>query len=255
MHRRLQASGSPIATLSRSLSAGVARYPLILSISFILLCVLVMNWPLIWAGHIPLANDMIFYFYPVSALTGQMIGSGQLPVWNPYSMSGMPLMGEPQSGWGHLTVMLPFSLLSITDATITTYVANMVLCALGMLLFLRATGVGIAGATIAALSLGLNARYNFGWIGARAWLLWLFLGAYMATTYGGRRRFLGWTLMGIAASQEVSAWSGQGAYYAFVAVAAYVSFMVLLGPPSRKNQSHSDLFDSCCTARSCQCLC
>lgn len=233
MHRRLQVSGSPIATLSRSLSTGVARYPLILSMSFILLCVLVMNWPLIWAGHVPLANDMIFYFYPVSALTGQILQYGQLPGWNPYSMSGMPLMGDPQSGWGHLTVMLPFSLLAITEATITTYVANMVLCALGMLLFLRATGVGIAGATIAALSVALNARYNFGWIGARAWLPWLFLGAYMATAYGGRRRLLGWTLMGVAASQEVSAWSGQGAYYAFVAVAAYVGFMVLLGPPSR----------------------
>ena len=233
MLRQLQASGPPNATLSRSLAMRVARNPLFLAVSFILLCVLAMNWPLIWAGHIPLANDMIFYFYPVSALTGQMLGSGQLPVWNPYSMSGMPLMGDPQSGWGHLTVMLPFSLLSITEATITTYIANMILCALGMLLFLRATGVGIAGATIAALSLGLNARYNFGWIGARAWLPWLFLGAYMATTYRGRRRFLGWTLMGIAASQEVSAWSGQGAYYAFAAVAAYVVFMVLLGPSSR----------------------
>lgn len=210
----------------------------------ILLTVLVVEWPMLRAGKVPFNSDAINYFYPLNSLTGRILRSGALPFWNPYQMGGMPLMGDPQAGWGNLLAMLTFTFLPITQATAILIAAQTALASIGTLLWLRSTGTSVAGAVLGALVYGVTAHMaapdldisygNFAYTGTVAWLPWLILGSHLAVRCSGRLRLFGWMLVGFSASQELSVWLGQGAYYAFAATAAYVFFLIFLAYPSEE---------------------
>jgi hypothetical protein len=36
-------------------------------------------------------------FYPYHALTSALVAHGELPLWNPYAFSGIPLLGDGQT--------------------------------------------------------------------------------------------------------------------------------------------------------------
>jgi hypothetical protein len=208
----------------------------------ILACVALLQAPLIRQGHVPLWYDNLQIFYPLHDLMGKTLRSGHLPVWNPYQLSGTPLMGDPESGWGSLIGMLAYAALPLARASAVTFALHQALAALGTLLFLRSTGVSVAGSTVAALSYGLcgpmfgpptNFSYgNLSYTGTYAWFPWMLLGIGLATRYRGRGRLAGWTLVAFAGSQELSVWAGQGAYYAFLGAGAYLVFLTLAGPPA-----------------------
>ena len=42
-------------------------------------------------------HDIQYYFYPYHNVTASLLRQGQLPLWNPYSFSGMPLLGDGQT--------------------------------------------------------------------------------------------------------------------------------------------------------------
>jgi hypothetical protein len=43
-------------------------------------------------------RDAVFWFFPVYKLVAEQIGSGNLPLWNPYQYSGAPMFAEWQAG-------------------------------------------------------------------------------------------------------------------------------------------------------------
>lgn len=220
----------------------VGGRPWLLAGAFLVLCVTVVQWPFIWPGHVPITQDVIHLFYPLNHLTGQLLREGRLPVWNIHQMAGMPLIGDPEAGWGSITAMVAYATLSLPKAGGAMMLAHMVLAALGMLLFMRSTGVGVPGATLAAVAYWLSTQIfaprldlaygNLSYIGVVSWLPWLLIGIDVAVRHGGRRRLAGWTLTAFAASQELSIWFGQGAYYALGAAAAYLLFLTVIGPSS-----------------------
>ncbi len=215
------------------------HWPMLLAVVFVVVCTLVPEAPLVWSGNVPLRRDNLHIFYPLNDLTGKILRSGQLPVWNPYQMGGMPLMGDPEAGWGSLSSMIAYAFLPLGYATAATLAAQKALAAVGTLLWVRATGASLPGAVLSALAYGLsgpllgpltNTSYgNLSYIGTYAWFPWMLLGAEIALRQRGRARLVGWCLLGFAGSQELSVWAGQGAYYAFLGTAAYVTFQTLLG--------------------------
>jgi hypothetical protein len=42
-------------------------------------------------------HDVQYYFYPYHALTAALLGRGELPLWNAYAFSGIPLIGDGQA--------------------------------------------------------------------------------------------------------------------------------------------------------------
>src|SRR5262245_30964962 len=42
-------------------------------------------------------HDVQYYFYPYHALPAVLAARGELPLWNPYAFSGMPLLGDGQT--------------------------------------------------------------------------------------------------------------------------------------------------------------
>lgn len=52
-------------------------------------------------GRLLAFEDGLTIFYPMSALISDMAGEGSLPLWNPYTFSGYPLLGAIQYGLMH----------------------------------------------------------------------------------------------------------------------------------------------------------
>lgn len=221
-----------------------ARRPLLLAVLLILLCALVAESPFLLTGRVPVAQDNLHLFYPLNHLTGRLLRGGNLPVWNVHQMAGMPLMGDPESGWGSLTSMFCFTVLSLARAAGVMLALHLALAGAGTLLFMRSAGTGISGSTLAALAYMVGAPLlaprvdlaygNLSYIGALSWLPWMLLGVNLAVRLGGRMRLACWALTAFAASQELSVWLGQGAYYALGTTATYLVFQTLFGDAARK---------------------
>jgi hypothetical protein len=83
-------------------------------------------------------------------VVANLIGSGYLPLWNPYMFSGMPLFGAAQAG-----VLFPLNwfylIFSTPVATNLMMLSTYMLAALGAYLYARRSGASIAGAAATSL--------------------------------------------------------------------------------------------------------
>lgn len=218
--------------------------PLLLGAFGVLGAVAVLQGPLLWSGRVPLRRDNLHIFYPLHDLMGKLLRAGELPVWSPYQMGGMPLLADPESGWGSVVAMLAYAFLDLDAATGLTMLLYEALAGLGMLLWVRATGVGAAGSALAALAYALagpalgpetgTAYGNLSYLGTLAWLPWLLLGAHVSISREGRWRIAGWGVWGVASSQAIAVWAGQGAYYAFAAALVYIVYLALARAADRR---------------------
>ncbi|MBO0722426.1 MAG: hypothetical protein J2P41_16485, partial [Blastocatellia bacterium] len=99
--------------------------------------------------------DAIFYFFPIWKLAVEQIKNGQLPLWNPYSYSGMVLFAQ----WGP-GLLDPFNwihLLGPNSRTLTiANQASFSVALLGMYSFARHLGMVRRASIISAVIYGLS---------------------------------------------------------------------------------------------------
>jgi hypothetical protein len=85
-------------------------------------------------------HDVQYYFYPYHALAATLVGNGQLPLWNPYAFSGLPLIGDGQTAMFYppnwLFFLLPGSAALNYDVLLQFSIA-------GISLFLFARSLGL----------------------------------------------------------------------------------------------------------------
>jgi hypothetical protein len=83
-------------------------------------------------------------------VVANLIGSGYVPLWNPYMFSGMPLFGAAQAG-----VLFPLNwfylIFSSPVATNLMMLSTYMLAALGAYLYARRSGASVAGAAATSL--------------------------------------------------------------------------------------------------------
>lgn len=95
--------------------------------------------------------DIITQIYPWRHLTIEIWKTGQVPLWNPYTFSGNPLLANYQSA-----ALSPFNIfffiLPFTDAWSILVLLQPLLAGLFMFLFARSLKVSKAGSLISALS-------------------------------------------------------------------------------------------------------
>jgi hypothetical protein len=192
------------------------------------------EWPLLH-GRIVAGLDSLSQFYPWYALVGASLREGGLPGWNPYTMAGGPLAGNPLSGWTYLPAMLLFTALPFGAAVVAYQVVHVLLASVASYGLARALGIGIAGASLAALAYGQSgliaaqAACCFAFASVGAWLPVLLLGSELALRAGGlASRVRGWALAALALSQILASWPGQGSYYALIVFGSFVLFRVPL---------------------------
>ncbi|MBA2344402.1 MAG: YfhO family protein [Rubrobacter sp.] len=198
---------------------------------------LIAGWNLVGDGTV-VGKDTITQFYPWYSFLGESLRSGNIPAWNPYQFSGAPFAGDPLSGWTYLPAMLLFTLLPLAVAASGYLIFHLLLAGLGTYALARTLRMNLAGAMLAAVAYeytGYLYTRNlccFAYVGVSAWLPLAILGAELAIrSTRWLDRGLWWGLSGLALSQILAAWLGQGSYYALLALGGYVAYRTLLFPP------------------------
>lgn len=198
---------------------------------------LVAVWDLV-TGGVVVGKDTATQYYTWYSYLGERLRSGDIPAWNPHQFSGAPFAGDPLSGWTYLPAMVLFTLLPVSVAAggyvfVHLWLAGLFTYALG-----RVLRMNVAGALLAAVAYGFNGFVYWRnlccspYVSVMAWLPLAILGVELAvrsTRWPDRGLWLG--VGGLALSQILAAWPGQGSYYALLALGGYVAYRTLLFPP------------------------
>lgn len=182
--------------------------------------------------------DTATQFYPWYSYLGESLRSFEVPGWNPSQLSGVPFAADPLSGWTYLPAMIFFTALPLAAAA-KAYVffhplmAGISAYALGRSLRMGAAGSLVAGVAYAFTGfLYINNACCFAFAAVYAWLPIAILGAELALrspSLLSRALYCG--LSGLALSQILASWLGQGSYYALLALGGYVAYRALIFPP------------------------
>jgi hypothetical protein len=85
-------------------------------------------------------HDVQYYFYPYHALAAALVGNGELPLWNQYAFSGIPLIGDGQTAMFYppngLFFLLPGDAALNYDVLLQFSIAG-----IGLFLFARSLGL------------------------------------------------------------------------------------------------------------------
>jgi hypothetical protein len=100
--------------------------------------------------------DLTWVHYPLRILAAEQWLSGQVPLWNPYVLSGTPLLAEAEIG-----VLQPLNTVFLLPIppyrALTLFVTlNLTLAATFTYILARSLGIGRAGAALAGLSFGFS---------------------------------------------------------------------------------------------------
>jgi Bacterial membrane protein YfhO len=197
------------------------------------------EWQLLRDGTV-IGMDTATAFYPWYAYLGQNLSSGHIPLWNPHQFAGTPFAADPESGWTYLPAMLLFSVLPLTPAADAFMLFHTLLAAIATYALARSLDVQPPGALVSAIAYSFSGFFFghniccFAYSSIAAWLPLGLLGverAIRCTTWEQRVCWLG--VGGLAISQFLAAWLGQGAYYALLFVCAYMVYRILLTSRTR----------------------
>ncbi len=205
------------------------------------LVTLVASVQVFWGGTI-IGQDSATQFYPWYDYLGERLASGELPGWNPYQFGGVSFAADPQSGWMYLPAMVIFTLLPLATAIPAFIVFHLLLAGAGTYTLSRLLGMGVGGALVAGIAYQLAppiygrsvccpAQYEVG-----SWMPIALVGAELAMrAQSPTGRVGGWTVAGVAVSQALGAWLGQGGYYFLLFLTAFIAYRGLIAPHSRDN--------------------
>src|ERR687885_912726 len=226
-----------------SLTSFVLRHPDAAMVFSLLALTLIGEWDLL-RSQTTLGSDAATQYYLFYYFLGKSLSSGQIPAWNPYQFSGTPFAGDPLSGWSYLPAMVLFSLLPLVAAVKSFMFLHLLIAGLSTYVLARALGIGIPGAFLSAIAYEYSGFFYldnaccFQYTGVMAWLPLAILGAEMAIrSPSWLLRGAWWGISGLAISQTLAAWFGQGSYYALLALGGYIAYRTLLSPPNEVRDS------------------
>ena len=179
-------------------------------------------------------DDGVIFNIPMRAVVANLVHSGELPLWNPYMFSGMPLFGAAQAG-----VLFPLNwfylIFSIPVATNLMMLSTYALAALGAYLYARRSGSSIAGAVATSIvwqwSAFMVAKVGQTNVVQTAallpWVLWAIDGYALHGDSGGnlRGKRLRGVLLAVLIALQLFAGHQQTFAYSFLLAAVYALAM------------------------------
>jgi hypothetical protein len=190
------------------------------------------------SGGIVVGKDTITQYYPWYSYLGERLRSGDIPAWNPHQFSGAPFAADPLSGWTYLPAMILFTILPLSTAATSYLFAHLLLAGLFTYALARALRISVAGALLAAVAYEFNGFMYWRnvccspYASVMTWLPLSILGVELAIRSSRwRERGLWLGVSGLALSQILAGWPGQGSYYALLALGGYVAYRTLVFPP------------------------
>jgi hypothetical protein len=154
-------------------SRGVLRGDVVAVVILIALPAALFGLPAI-LGHSVLPGDDLTQNYPLRVLVGRQIGSGHLPLFDPYIWSGAPLLADWNAGAVYPLTLL-FAILPGTAAWAMNLIITWAVAAVGMFWFLRclrlATLPSFLGAFSFAFAGAIPAQVgHFGLVAGMSWV-------------------------------------------------------------------------------------
>ncbi len=186
------------------------------------------------AVHSEFPADQILYFAPLTNLAWHQVHSGQLPLWNPYNVLGMPLAFSWQSGVFSVPVLLSY-LAPAHDAYTVIVIAKLVIAGTGAYTLCRILGMGALsaafGGTVFELS-GPMLHYS-GWAmtGVTCWAGWIFASAILLVR--ARHRLRDTILLALAVAAAI--YGGHPESVAVLGLSFAVFMVVYLGVRARRD--------------------
>ena len=189
-------------------------------------------------GHLVLMmGDGWSYSFPMRLLVGRLLAQGIVPLWNPYTFGGMPLLAAIQPGvlyppnW--LFAVLPLGA-AMNAVVITTYHLTLI----GSYLYARCLDATRLGALVTAVAFtfgGFMVAHleDTNFIAASAWLPWILLA--MEQLY----RRPSWRWVGLGAlfiALQLFAGLPQATCYVVMVCAAYGLFSLTLRGGGRRRR-------------------
>ncbi len=186
------------------------------------------------AVHSEFPADQILYFAPLTNLAWHQVHSGQLPLWNPDNVLGMPLAFSWQSGVFSVPVLLSY--LAPAHLAYTVIVlAKLVIAGTGAYTLCRVLGMrpisAAFGGTVFELS-GPMVHYS-GWAmtGVTCWAGWILVAAI--ALIGGRHRLRDTVLLALAVAAAI--YGGHPESVAVLGLSIVLFFAVYLGVRARRD--------------------
>jgi uncharacterized membrane protein YfhO len=200
----------------RLLSVFLRRYADVTMV-FVLLVLTVLTDGDLFRAATTLGSDAATQYYPFYYFLGESLRAGEIPAWNPYQFSGTPFAADPLSGWSYLPAMLFFASLPLVAAIKGMMLSHLLLAGLFTYALARTLAIGVPGALISAIAYEYSGLFYvqntccLQYVGVMTWLPLGILGAEIAIRNSSwSKRGLGWGISGLALSQILAAWFGQG---------------------------------------------
>lgn len=176
-------------------------------------------------------TDLANYYYPIADLVGRRLAAGEVPVWNPASCSGIPLLASLQPA-----VLYPFTWLTVllptADALWAGLWAQVLMAGAFTAAALRAGGVHWAAAGLGgvfyvqACLLG-----NLIWPPSVATMTWLPLLWLCVEKLVRQMQFGWWAALAVATGLQVLAGFPQYLVYGFYWLVPYAAILVATRVP------------------------
>lgn len=186
------------------------------------------------ADRLMFGGDILMGAYPTRVFVHRLFEGGAAPLWNPYQLGGMPLLGDVQVAPYYLPNLLLDLLYRGRDLPYMAFemlvIAHYSLGALFLYAYLRGLGLRPAAALIGAIGFEFNGffvghRGHYNMLAVVVWLpgvLWLLDLSWRAATL---RRALGWAVAaGLALSQMAMAGHPQVTLYCALTILAYFGY-------------------------------
>ncbi len=137
------------------------------------------------------AFDQVSEFIPWTNLAWTQVHHGHLPLWNPYSVLGLPLAFNWQAGTFSIPVLLGY-LVPLRDAYTVQVLVTLVLAGTGVYVLGRVLRLGVLACAMAATVYELSGP-SLGWLGwpiasVMSWLGWLFAASLLVVRARHRLR-------------------------------------------------------------------
>ncbi|MBI3282588.1 YfhO family protein [Candidatus Curtissbacteria bacterium] len=171
----------------------------------------------------PLITDPVLQAYPWRKLTVDNLKSWQVPLWNPYSFSGQPLLANVQSAPFTIGNIL-FLIFNFKIAWALQVILPPMIAALFMYLFLRSLNLSAQAASFGALILPFSGFF-VAWLtwGTIIWaVMWLPAILFAINKLTSKKSPLHFLLIILATAQVIFSGHWQSASYVFLASFIYL---------------------------------
>lgn len=174
--------------------------------------------------------DVFRQLFPWKFFVVESFKNGEMPLWNPYNLSGNPMLANFQSG-ALYPLNIIFFLFDFPTAWTLFIILIPLLSCFFTFLFIRAVGIGkipsLFGGIVFAFSSYMIVWMEYGNVGHT--FLWLPLALFITNKLLQKKRFIYSLLLSIVLTSSFLAGYIQGYFYSIIVITAYFLFEILSG--------------------------